>query len=242
MPIRIKPTYTIGTCVVTFEDIQKIAQLVDTEFPLSTYSATDKIWEIYDETQSSFLTAISQRDTLDSLEIRASDNAPVDSREIKIIFDKKEASVTCTADPKHERWFEHFVADLEELTHPPTFSQMMDQGGFYRDLLNITVKITLPHYVSLGTSTPYCKIVIREKPPNPFIENIKANIVSNIIWAVGVFIFGVAATLVTQQLLNKKPIDSTGGSKSSLTTPMHTDRLNLSVMIQKISAAGNGQR
>ncbi|HEY9858571.1 MAG TPA: hypothetical protein V6D16_03630 [Candidatus Obscuribacterales bacterium] len=224
MPIRIKPKYIIGTCVITFEDIQKIAALVDAEFSFSNYSATDRIWEIYDETQSPFLTEISQRDTLGSLEIRACDNAPVDSREIKIIFDKKEASITCTADPKHERWFEHFVADLEKLTHPPTFSQMIDYGGFYRNLLSITVKAVLLYDASLNTSTPYCKIVIREKPPNPFVENIKANIVSNIIWAVGVFVFGVAATLLTQQLLNKKPIDSTGGFKSNMTTPIHTDR------------------
>ncbi|HEY9907979.1 MAG TPA: hypothetical protein V6D18_10315 [Thermosynechococcaceae cyanobacterium] len=203
MPIRIKPIYRLAPCVLTFEDIQKIATLVDMEFPVATFSANDKIWEIYEETREPFLTAISQRDVLDLLEIKANDNVSGDAREVKIIFSGDEAKVTCMADPKHERWFEHFINDLERCIHPPTLLQLMTYNYRYQNVISTALMVALPISVSLSRSTPYCKIVIRQKPPDPFIENIKANIVSNIIWAVGVFVFGVLATVVTQQLLKK---------------------------------------
>jgi hypothetical protein len=52
-------------------------------------------------------------------------------------------------------------------------------------------------------STPYTKIVIRDKPPNAFLENVKANLVSNVIWAILVFILGIIATFVGQWLFRR---------------------------------------
>ena len=203
MPIRIKPTHDLRPCVLTLESLRKIVELVDEDFPTAAYSANDNVWEIYEEPKQSFLAAVSQRDTLDSFMVKAQTGVPGNERELQIVFDEDKATVSCMARPEHEHWFRHFLIDLKECILSPSFMQLVvhryGQGRLYLRLPLLFV----PFDISMAVSTPYCKIVIHRKPPNPFVENIKANLVSNIIWAVIVFLLGVITTLVTQGIIGR---------------------------------------
>jgi hypothetical protein len=49
----------------------------------------------------------------------------------------------------------------------------------------------------------YCQIVLYKRPPNAFIENVKANLVSNLIWVIFVFVTGILFTLVSLWIYRK---------------------------------------
>ena len=207
MPIRIKPSYKLPPCVLTLESIEKIAELVNRDFSnnldMISFSASDGVWEIYDEPCATFMRTIASRTKLDSFIVEINSQSSVD--QMRLIFNEKEAEVTLVADLQNENWFEHFVIDLKKFLLPPSFTQLIvhvyGQQDFSFDIR--LVFLAIPINPSLMISTPYCKIVIRQKPPNPFIESIKANIVSNIIWAVMLFLLGAVFTLITQQILRK---------------------------------------
>jgi len=207
MPIRIKPLHKLGPCILTLESLQKITELVSREFSNDwdsvTFSASDGIWEIYGEPRASFLQAIAGRSKLDSFTIEVKSEGSIDK--MGLVFNEREAKVTLIADPQHENWFEHFLVDLKKCLLPPSFTQLVVHVYGQQDFsFDIRLAVfAIPINPSLKISTPYCKIVIRQKPPSPFVENIKANIVSNIIWAIVVFVLGAVATLVTQQVLGK---------------------------------------
>lgn len=203
MPIQIKPTHHLGSCVLTLDSIKGIIHLVKADFRLAEYSANDGVWEIVDEPEGPFLAAISQHDTLDSFCVRARTEHDDERITLDIVFDEREAKVVCIARPEDQHWFEHFLFDLKKLLLPPTFKQIMVhklRGG------EIYFKPAIMGFVTgfSGTiSTPYTKIVIRDKPPNAFLENVKANLVSNVIWAILVFILGIIATFVGQWLFRR---------------------------------------
>lgn len=201
MPIRITPSLNLGPCVLTLEDIKNIADIVEKEFPQAIFSANDKIWQIYGEPKIPFLDAIAHRDTLDTFGIGAKVDLRGKSRDITILFNDKEASIKLAADPEDETWFEHLVTDIKKHVRPPTFRQIVAYLSKESRLDVRLAFLAIPVDLSATLTTPYCKIVIKQKPPDPFVENVKANIVSNIIWTIIVFVLGVAATLIGQQLL-----------------------------------------
>ncbi len=87
---------------------------------------------------------------------------------------------------------------------PPAFRQLVAHASAYgREQIFPALTLLLPLAFGVTVSAPYCKIVIRQKPPSPFVENIKANLVSNLIWVIIVFLLGFVASVVTQQFLKK---------------------------------------
>jgi len=127
MPIRIKPVYDLGPCVLDLESIQGICALVDQNFGDSSYSGEDDVWEVYDEDAQGFIAAISAREALDTFMVDASNatetatetnvSNTVSSRPgkaIRLIFDKYQASVKFSGPPDQEHWFEHFLIDLKK--------------------------------------------------------------------------------------------------------------------------------
>jgi hypothetical protein len=145
------------------------------------------VWEIYDETSERFIDEISKRDTLDSFRVYALSDVRVITLELS--FNDTEARVTCDAPPTEENWFEHFLIDVKKCVRSPFYRQLLVYSGH-----EIYLKLPLvfvPFKVNGGQSIPYSKIIIRQKPPSPFIENIKANLVSNIIWLItgGILVF-----------------------------------------------------
>lgn len=172
------------------------------EFPSALFFATDEAWEIYDEdSRDNFLNAISHRETLDSFIVSTPRPSP---RELELRFTESEAKILYKGNPDDENWFEHFLSDLKKSILPPTFRQLAvyaaSSGGNRFDL-TLVFQYSIP--INIRVETPYCKIVIQQRPPNQFVENVKANLVSNIIWAVITFALGVVATLVMQNFLHK---------------------------------------
>jgi hypothetical protein len=199
MPFRIKPKHDLGPCVLTLASIEGIIKLVETNCSETLYSASDGVWEVFDEPAHSFLSSISARESLDSFRVKAA--SPMNQLKLLIVFDDTQAMVDCTADPKDYHWYEHFLIDLRRLVLPPTFKQMVAHRSKNLPpvlLMGVTIEL------SNALSTPYAKIVIKERAPNTFMENIKANLISNLIWAVIVFILGVIATFVGQWVLRKR--------------------------------------
>ena len=207
MPTRINPVQKLPPCVLTLESLQKITALIESSFPNTSdtisFSATDDIWEIYGERRDSFLSEVANRQKLDSFTVEVISQSATEKMEM--VFDEKEAKVVCVANSQQANWFEHFMIDLKKFLLPSSFAQLLvyvyGQKDFKFDLR--VAFLAIPFNPSVRITTPYCKIVIQQKPPSPFIENIKANIVSNIIWVILVFIFGIISTIVAQQFLNK---------------------------------------
>jgi hypothetical protein len=204
MPIRIKPSHRLSPCVLTLESIKKITELVDQRFSsevdLVSFSATDGLWEIYGEPRETFLQAISERSELDSFVVEVESEGSMDH--LGLVFNEKEAKVTLVAAPQNENWFDHFLLDLKKCLLPPSFAQIVvhvfGQQDFSFDIRLLLLASTINPLRMV--STPYCRIVIQQKPPNPFIENIKANIAANLIWAIALFLLGALFTFVTQHI------------------------------------------
>lgn len=190
MPIRIKPDFDLGPCILNLESIKGIVALVHKDFPSASYSAHDGIWEIYQEPNNALLDAISQKERLDSFVINAEDTSQ--ARRLEIVFDDTQARVSLIAAPGDYNWFEHFIIDLKKHILRPSLFQSVSRGN--------RVYIGLPSLLLFGGfdvpvgRAPYCRIILRAKPPNPFVENIKANLVSSLIWA----LLGAGAVLVLQ--------------------------------------------
>lgn len=202
MPVRIKPSYDLGSCRLSLEGIKGICERVVRDFPNARFGAIDDIWEIYDETEQTFLEAISSREVLDEFNVSA--NREADHVNVQVTLGKKEASVCLEASPEYQDWFEHFLIDLRKYLEKPDFYQKLaftssTRRWSFEKFSAIMVMSIAPQKfdTSIKFSAPYCRIVIHKRPPNEFMENIKANIVSNIIWALIVFILGVITTLVT---------------------------------------------
>ena len=190
MPERIKPTYSFGPCRLDLEGVQGIAGLVQQSFPDALFTARHDTWEIYDEPMDSFVTTISKRQILDSILIVAESAAP--ARTLVVSFGEEQAEVVFVAGPNHERWFEHFIIDVKKHIQGPTFSQVIahQRNG----------AMSVPFIVSLFVpfTAPYAKIIIQEKPRSEFLEAIKANLVSNLIW----MLLGSVITLVAGLIIS----------------------------------------
>jgi hypothetical protein len=215
MPIRIKSNIDLGPCVITLKGIEGIIALVTSEFPKATFSANDYIWEIFDEKKAVFIPEISAREKLDEfvVSVKSPNGIPASKKgvfeEIRIVFNNEEATVTCKANPSQQAWIEHFLIDLKKHILPPSFSQrianLYREGEIYRNSLAFlgSLAVTSLDGMAKATRIPYSHIVIKETPPSPFIENIKANLVSSIIWAS----IGAILLLLTQWILHTFGID-----------------------------------
>lgn len=186
MPIRISPLHDLGPCMLNLDSMKNIAGLVERDFVSVTYIAQDNIWEIYDEPNDSFIQEISQRETLDSFTVKASSGLDEKIREIEIVFNEKEARVALTGNPENENWFEHFLIDLRKFIHRPSLSQIAIRSFGKSDFYIRLPLLFVPVNPKLIISSPYSRIIIQMKPPNLFIESIKANL----IWAAlgGIFV------------------------------------------------------
>lgn len=219
MPTRVRPIHDLGPCVLTLESIAEITKLVEDDFQIALYTAQDGIWEIFEHSRDAFLTEIGERARLDSFRVVAQvdlehleGNGEASSesltafeqmarqyqmrglrekaigqewreeRYIEILFNAEEAKVKCDAPPTDEHWFEHFLLDLKKHVLRPSFRQRV--SGRTEEI-------------------PYCRIVIHKKPPDPFMDNIKANLVSNLIW----LLIGTLVALLVQWILHKFGID-----------------------------------
>jgi len=186
MPTRIKPEHELGPCVLTLESIKGIAELIGTNFQTSLYSAHDGVWEVYDEPREKFLQEVEQRNTLDSFRVEARGEINCTQRQIDLKFNESEAVLICAAHPTQQNWFEHFLIDFNKYVLPPTFSQKFAHSyltpssislpfGAFLALSTFSVDLAFPGRV------PYCKIVIKKRPPNPFMQNVKAGLISSAI-------------------------------------------------------------
>ena len=183
MPIRIKPEQELQPCLLTLESIQGITDLVTREFPQATYSAYDGSWEAYNETRDGLLDAISGRDSLDSFVGQGEDGSSNEPRKIEVTFNDREAKVNCVASPQHQNWFEHFMIGLKKHVLPATFAQRWVGVPGEKSWFNVMLG-TVFFGFSYESRAPYCTITLRKKPPNRLVENIQANLVSNLIWVV----------------------------------------------------------
>jgi len=209
MPIRIKPVHELRPCLLNLTSIEGLSALVKKEFPSATFSATDTIWEIYDEpSRDEFLKAISSREKLDTFIIKTPPASIVSAsqshpKDLELRFTESEAKILFNGNPDDENWFEHFLIDAKKYILSPTFRQLLVYLSTKNQLYLKLPLLIIPMDIEISAATPYSKIVIHQKAPNPFWENIKANIVSNIIWAILTFALGVIATIIAQQYLNK---------------------------------------
>jgi len=226
MPIRIKPIHKLEPCVLDFNSIKNICKLVEKHFPKVIFSAQEDFWEIYNERSLEIiLEAISKRERLDLFgvegaeyesgtktfqfednETQAESDATKNQnsisiirgsgvihgpdiliRSVKVEFTQYQATIHCEMPPDHLEWFEDFVFDLDKYLKPATLAQRM---------WILSNELPSPYKVSIPRSR-YCQIVIKRKVPDPFLEGIKVNLVSNLIWAILGVMIGFIAALST---------------------------------------------
>lgn len=212
MPIRIKPTIELGRCQIDLDGIKKIIDLMNKEFSKVVYKADDDVWEIYLAKAEEFYEAIKTRDKLDSIIIEAElyvdkkhtliDESSITELDVemqfleksmKVVFSAEEASISLSASPEEESWFEHFIIDIEKCFMPLNRIEktIWSKIGVY--YIWPIVEMT----TGINYFRPYCVITIKKKLPNPMIENIKANLISNIIWWLLTLVSGGAITFLT---------------------------------------------
>ena len=206
MPIRIRPELDLKPCKINNNGFNGIVERVHKDFPDATYCATDYVWEIYDETKDTFLAEVLQRENIDSFSIKAQSNNQLpqsDRKEIEIVFSETEASFICKAHPSQKDWVEHILIDINKHLLAPSLLQRMAHNYFGSRAVRIPFTLTTITGAAMdlfwgefmsAPKQPYCRIILREKPSNSFIENIMGNLVSNIIWLV----FGALALLIIQ--------------------------------------------
>jgi len=210
MPIRIKPVHDLGPCSLNLASIEGLSALALREFPSATFSATDRVWEIYDEpSRDKFLKAVSLRKNLDTFIIKAPLNSNISApsqanpKELELRFTESEAIILFNGSPSDENWFEHFLIDAKKHILSPTFMQLLMYLSTRNSVYLNALRFIIPFPIEISIETPYSKIMIQQKAPSPFWENIKANLVSNIIWAILTFALGAVATIIVQRYFIK---------------------------------------
>jgi len=187
-----------------------LTEVMTSNLPSAVFAAEEGIWEIYDELRPTFLTALRPRKRLDAFRAHAEDLSSGRSRFVELAFTSTEAALTSTLEPDDESWLEHLIIDLRKALLSPSFSQRLavaaregKRGGGGLVLaasFNFAIEsVTTPR------RAPYARIVLDEPEPSAFIENVKANLVSNLIW----LLLGIAATVVVQWLVRHYDFDPT---------------------------------
>lgn len=234
MPIRIKPSFSLPPCVLYLDGITGICELINLHFEESIYVATDGFWEVYDADAGELLSAIRSHKRLDSLRVSArglKSGSPTHifsdlDAGVTIIFDDVQARVDFEGGIEHQHWLEHFLIDLKKHLSAGTLYQRIFGSRTVRFEPGLSIPLFLRIYSggSVTASTPYCRLVIHKQPPSPFVENIKANLASNLIWSVAVFIGGLLFAVLCFWVLTNYGVDIQGwirglGNPSSGTPP-----------------------
>jgi len=149
------------------------------------------VWEILDEPAEVFLAEIRKRKKLDSFKAQT---AFRNCRKIDLVFDEEHAQISLQAPPDGHEWFEHFLIDIRKNVHRPSFRQ------FWMSFMS---GLVFPGSSGGLSVSPRSAIVIQGSSPNPLVENIKANLVSNAIWA----ILGALLLLFAQWVARRFGVD-----------------------------------
>lgn len=213
MPIRIKPVYDLGPCVLDLEGIKEICALVHQHFNQACFSAESGIWEVYNEPSHEFIEAISPHQTLDSFVVKAENriqegntSGEQTNRIIEMVFDRTQATVKFSGPFEQENWFEHFLIDTRKHLRRPDLRQRLLRETAstklepfpipaYSDAPSLWTEWLLRNAIT-SSRAKYCYIILRRNPPDPFIENIKANLVSNLIWLIIAFVGDIVCTFL----------------------------------------------
>jgi hypothetical protein len=233
MPIRIKPVHDLKPCVLDLEGIKGICDLIMQNFNSAKFSAEDGVWEVFNETKDKFISAITQREKLDSFTVKAKnilqDEVVIQGemlqeesadKVIRIRFDKHQAKVKFTGLHELENWFEHFIIDLRKQLRPPQFRQRLLAGGVKGFVITASLTIAgLSVNDLIRAGGIYCQIILHKRPTNPFVESVKANLVSNLIWVVLVFVAGILFTVFSIWIYRKFGLNVNEWLTPSLPTP-----------------------
>jgi hypothetical protein len=194
MPIRINPVKDFGPCTIYFTGIEKISDLVDSCFQNVKFSASNDMWEVYDENKGQFLGFISPRRKLDSFyfvadTLKPTQLPPAKSTEItaKAYFDTKKSNIVFTTTPENEEWVKWFIDQVDEQIDGPSFSQRMN----YRADIKIPFVLTPLPYLFYFEDAPRCRILAKKRVINPRTESFLINIIASIAIAVIFTIFGI---------------------------------------------------
>jgi hypothetical protein len=171
VPIRVNRVTKLGRCNLSLESIALICARVTREFPDARFNAQNEDWEVYDEEEIPFIQAISSRESLESFSAVAQNDAP--ERRLELTFDQKEATAKLVAGEDQLDWFRHFLIDIEEYIRPKSLNE----------------KFILWWKWNRDPTSPYSRIAIRKKGPSPYLEGIKVNLASNVIWFILGFVF-----------------------------------------------------
>ncbi len=183
MPIRIKPHYDLKPGVLNLSSIEEITNILTKSFNEVKFSAKIGNLQIYDENRDSFIEYISKYDSIESFSAEGQGNIDGSILNIKIIFDKEQAGVLFDGSIDHNDWIEHFIFDVKKQLYEPSLDQRISIF-----LKEETEDGSINPYRNVR---PYSRIILKQKK-SQLIENIKANILSNIIWAMlGMFILYV---------------------------------------------------
>lgn len=190
MPQRVNPTHDFGPCTLNRESIERITEILMREFPSVQFAAEDGIWEVYDEKRKPFLAALTNKKRLDVF--RAAANA-VDSvgefNDMRIAFDATQAMFRWTVHISEQHRVEHVIQDIRMCLLPASLTQrvaLMTRGGRWLGATSFVSAVTrLPvTFLSTLSTGPYSSIILEKRQPNPFWKSIRANLVSNAIWAI----------------------------------------------------------
>lgn len=206
MPVRVNPVQHFGPCILTLASLKGICDRVLVDFPSAKFNGTDGVWEIFDEGMDVFIDEVSRRERLDSFTVKASNSSKRSS--LKIIFDGQIAQVTLQDGSDAMYWFEHFLIDIRSHLLKPSLRQSLsrpmtgESANFEYSLPGLAM---VPFFLfgALSSTSRHCTIVIKENPPSPRVENIKANLISNVIW----LILGVVLALISGWILSEFGID-----------------------------------
>ncbi|MEM9220603.1 MAG: hypothetical protein AAGD25_40570 [Cyanobacteria bacterium P01_F01_bin.150] len=149
----------------------------------------------------SFLNIISRRDQLDSFRLFAQ-NKQDNLKNLEIIFDQREAKISLKASPSESEWFKHFQLDLQEAILPPSMAQLATHR-YGQGNLTFTFGLLAVPNLTLSSSVPYCRILLRRKALNPFIESVKAGIIANFFWLIITTSFGVIGGYILRVIMEK---------------------------------------
>jgi len=210
MPERIKPKFDFGPCTLNRSSIETLTHVMTSNLPSAVFAAEEGIWEIYDERRSSLLEAIKPRKRLDAFRARAEETLSGRSRIVELVFTQSEASLTSTLTPEDQTWLEHLIIDLRKALLRPSLSQRLgivasQAKGLGRGdgFAMVTTLHFAIEYVVARRRIRYTRIILDKPEPNAFIENIKANLVSNVIW----LLLGIVATFVVQWIVRNYDFD-----------------------------------
>jgi len=212
MPERIKPKYDFGPCRLNRASIERITALITEYLPSALFTAEEGIWETYDENRGELLKAIAPRKRLDAFRARAEDETSGRARVVELAFTPTEASLTSTLSPVDQDWLEHLIIDVRKALLRPSLPQRLavlaregktGGGGFLTATAFAAALAVTFQYATAPRRAPYSRIILNEVPPSPFIANVKANLVSNLIW----LLLGIAITFLVQWLARKYQFD-----------------------------------